>query len=186
VKKIVSILVLGLLMLSLGGYRLILTCMETASDRAFEASLYENSYDESMLLHIKVPASTPYGANTAEFENASGNIDINGVTYHFVKRRFYRDSLELLCVPNIEKAGIRNAREVFLGLANDYAVTKSTQNIPNQPQALKFSLSDFTGDHSFSWQFRDVTPVQTLAGHSNDHLAAGYEKDIDHPPVTAG
>jgi hypothetical protein len=51
---------------------MLLGYMETASDNAFQANLYNDIYDEAMLLHLKVPASTPYGANSPQYENATG------------------------------------------------------------------------------------------------------------------
>lgn len=181
-KRLATILSFCLLLFSLGGYRMLLNYMETASDKAFQTSLYNDMYDEAMLLHIKVPASTPYGANSAEYEHASGEVDINGVTYHFVKRRFYKDSLELWCVPNIEKIGIRNARDDFFRLAGDYNAGSSTQKSSNQHTVLKFSVLDFTGDHSFSWQFRNAAPAQVHHMNQETAYLSDYINRLERPP----
>ena len=181
-KRLATIVSLCLLLFSLGGYRLLLGYMESASDKAFQASLNDDIYDEAMLLHIKVPASTPYGSNSLQYENATGEVDINGVTYHFVKRRFYKDSLELLCVPNIQKIGIRNARDNFFRLAGDYNAGNNTQKSSNQHTVLKFSMSDFTGDHSFSWQFRDVASQQVHIVKQESAYLSDYINRLERPP----
>ncbi|MFZ6025804.1 MAG: hypothetical protein ACOYVG_15285 [Bacteroidota bacterium] len=181
-KRFATIVSLGLLLFSLGGYRMLLGYMETASDRAFQANIYADVYDEAMLLHIKVPASTPYGSNSEQYENATGEVDINGVTYHFVKRRFYKDSLELWCVPNIEKIGIRNARDDFFRLAGDYNAGSSTQKSSNQHTVLKFSILDFTGDHSFSWQFRNAGPAQVHYMKQETAYLSDYVNRLERPP----
>ena len=181
-KRLATIVALGLLLFSLGGYRMLLGYMEAASDKAFQANLYEDVYDEAMLLHIKVPASTPYGSNSEQYENATGEVDINGVTYHFVKRRFYKDSLELWCVPNIEKIGIRNARDLFFSLAGDYNINSSAEKSANQHTVLKFSVLDFTGDHSFSWQFRNEVPVQVHYMNQETACLSDYINRLERPP----
>lgn len=181
-KRLATIVSLSLLLFSLGGYRMLLNYMETASDKAFQANLYDDIYDEAMLLHIKVPASTPYGSNSEQFENASGEVEINGITYHFVKRRFYKDSLELLCVPNIQKIGIRNARDDFFRLAGDYTNANTTQKSSNQHTVLKFSILDFTGDHSFSWQFRDADLGQVHVVNQETAYLSDYVNRLERPP----
>jgi hypothetical protein len=181
-KRLATIVSLGLLLFSLGGYRMLLGYMESASDRAFQANLYEDVYDEAMLLHIKVLASTPYGSNAEQYENATGEVDINGVTYHFVKRRFFKDSLELWCVPNMEKIGIRNARDDFFRLAGDYNASSSTQKSSNQHTVLKFSILDFTGDHSFSWQFRNAVLEQVHYVKQDAVYLTDYVNRLERPP----
>lgn len=157
--------------------------MESASDKAFQSNLYEDVYDEAMLLHIKVAASTPYGSNSDQYEHATGEVDINGITYHFVKRRFYKDSLELWCVPNMEKIGIRNARDQFFSLAGDYNASTSTQKSSNnQHTVLKFSIMDFTGDHSFSWQFRNEDKVQVHYVNQETAYLSDYVNRLERPP----
>lgn len=181
-KRLATILSLGLLLFSLGGYRVLLNHLESASDMAFQQNLYNDVYDEAMLLHIKVPASTPYGSNSTQFEQASGEVDINGVTYHFVKRRFYKDSLELLCVPNIEKIGIRNARDLFFSLAGDYNSATNTEKSSNQHTVLKFSILDFTGDHSFSWQFKNAKLLQVHYMNPETAYLPDYVNRLERPP----
>ncbi len=171
-----------LLLFSWGGYNLLLNYLENKSDRQFQTSLYQDQYDEANLIHLKVAASTPYGPNSEEFESAAGDVEINGVTYHFVKRRFFKDSLELLAVPNIEKIGIRNARDQFLNLAANFNSTPQNESSTNQHIVLKFSLSDFTGDHCFTWQFRNGdTSREMIIENPLVHLS-DYVNALERPP----
>lgn len=181
-KRISIILSLCLLLFSWGGYNLLLSYLETKSDRDFQSSILEEQYDDANLIHIKIAASTPYGPNAEAYESTTGDVEINGVTYHFVKRRFFKDSLELLCLPNIDKISIRNARDQFLSLAANFNSTSNNEQSSNQHTVLKFSLSDFTGDHCFTWQFRDGDIPKAFQLSNAKIDLADYASFIERPP----
>ena len=156
VKKVASILLLGILLFNAGGYHLFTNYMESRADNRLEASLDENDYNESELIHIKVAANLPYYVNSPEFERVTGEMNLNGVNYKYVKRRMYNDSVELLCIPNMAKTGLENARNDFYRLANDLVSNNSSskKSTGNHSHTSKFSVQDFTDDHySFPWQF---------------------------------
>ena len=54
------------------------------SEVQFQLALDQEQYDESELLHIKVPASLPYGVSNQQFDRVEGSMEINGVTYSYV------------------------------------------------------------------------------------------------------
>ena len=95
-KKLTAILLLAILLFNWGGYRLLSHWVALQSEVQFQLAVDQEQYDESELLHIKVPASLPYGASNEQFDRVEGSMEINGVTYSYVKRRFYQDTLELL------------------------------------------------------------------------------------------
>jgi hypothetical protein len=146
--------------------------------------LDEEQYNEADLLHIKVPATLPYGVSNAQYEKVEGSIEMNGVTYSYVKRRFYQDTLELLCLPNIQTTKINNARDAFAQLANDFISHEGSAKKSNGKTAsAKWNISDFTQDHLFfSWQFRgDVAGVNWNTFHSNA-LPIALLSGIERPP----
>ncbi len=150
-----------------------------------QAELDLNHYNESDLLHIKVAASLPYGISSDKFERVDGNIDINGVNYTYVKRRFYQDTLELLCIPNTARAGIKNAREEFAKLANDFVTnnTSSKKAPSHHTHSAKFSVQDFTDDQLFfSWQFRKTDLSGTWNKMVYADLKSEYLSRLDKPP----
>lgn len=183
-KRIASILLLGILVFNWGGYRLLSDYFEGRADEKLQTALDRNQYNENELLRIKVAASLPYGSNSEQYERVDGNIEINGVTYTYVKRRFYQDSLELLCIPNTAKAGIKNARDEFARLANDFITSNTSRKAPSHhSHSAKFSVQDFTNDQDFfSWQFRDAD----LKGNWNRTISADmksvYLSRPDRPP----
>lgn len=183
-KQTASILLLGILLFNLGGYRLLSNYFEDRADLQMQAELDQNLYNESDLVSIKVAASLPYGSSSEKFERVDGNIDINGVNYTYVKRRFYQDSLELLCIPNTARAGIKNARDEFARLANDFVTNNTSKKAPSHHNhSAKFSVQDFTADHDFfSWQFRNTDLSGTWNTMVFAEMKSDYLSRLDRPP----
>lgn len=177
-----AISMLAFLLFNWGGYRMLSGYLETRSEENLQAQLDQDIYDEATLLHIKVLNNLPYTNSSEAYETANGNIEINGVSYTYVKRRFYKDSLELLCVPNPEKTSIRNARDDFFRLANDFVANSSKKNTSSHPHTTKFSVQDFTEDHSFSWQFSGGFSVKIKRFVQYYELGDDYTKQLERPP----
>lgn len=119
-KKIVAILLLGILLFNWVGYQLYTAIMEQRADKTLIASLDENNYSESDLISIKVPAvHLSYYVNSKDFERVDGKVELEGVQYNYVKRRLFNDSLELLCIPNKKATQLKTSREEFFKLVND-------------------------------------------------------------------
>src|ERR1019366_10094 len=116
-KTIAVILLMSVLLFNWYGYRFVADYFENRADYEMQAKLDINNYAESDLISIKVPLSLPYGPNSKNFEKVEGNIEIKGVSYQYVKRRFYNDTLELLCIPNTAKTTIKNAKDEFSKMA---------------------------------------------------------------------
>ncbi len=185
VKRIASILLLGILLFNWGGYKLLSDHFENNADAKMQAELDLHHYSDADLITIKVAASLPYGSSSEKFERVDGNIEMNGVTYTYVKRRFYQDSLELLCIPNTERTGIKNARDEFARLANDFVTnnTSSKKATSHQTHLTKFSVQDFTDDHhSFAWQFRDHDLSATWNKMIFAQMKSEYLSRLDKPP----
>ncbi len=160
-KRTASILLLGVLLINCGGYRLFTSYFEYRADARLEANLDQNLYNEADLLSIKVANNLPYyTANSTTYERVDGEITIKGVSYKYVKRRMFNDSLELLCIPNIEKTGLQNAKDKFFLLANDLANNDQSSKKGSHPDLSKFSVQDYTDDHGFVWQYKaaDIHP----------------------------
>ena len=184
-KRIASILLVGILLFNWGGYRLFTAYLENRADSKLEASIDANNYNEADLISIKVAANLPYLANSKSYERIDGEITIKGINYKYVKRRLYNDSLELLCIPNMDKTGVQRAGKDFYQLANDIATNnsskKSTGN--NHTHLSKFSVQDFANDHySFAWQFRTDENSVTWNRMNSADLKSEYLSRLDRPP----
>lgn len=132
-RKIAAILLLGSLLYNWLGYRLVYDYLQHRADKALEALLDQEAYDNSRLVEIKVPLNLPYQAQWTEFERYNGEIELNGQHYKYVKRRIYNDSLVLLCLPNDTRQKIDNARNDFFRLANDLQHSSKKSSANNNP-----------------------------------------------------
>jgi hypothetical protein len=184
-KRIASILLVGILLFNWGGYRFFTAYLENRADSRLEASIDANDYNEADLISIKIAANLPYLANSKSYERIDGEITIKGINYKYVKRRLYNDSLELLCIPNMDKTGVQRAGKDFYQLANDIATNnsskKSTGN--NHTHLSKFSVQDFANDHySFAWQFRTDENSVTWNRMNSADLKSEYLSRLDRPP----
>jgi len=120
VKKIASILLLAVLFFNWVGYKFFASYMEDKANARLEAQFDNNSYDESALISIKIPAAHfAYYSNSKQFERVDGEIELNGIQYKYVKKRLYNDSLEYLCIPNNDVTKLRTAKDEFFKLVND-------------------------------------------------------------------
>ncbi len=120
VKRIAAILILGLLLFNWVGYQLYTAILQDRADKSLIANLDENNYSDADLISIKIPTVhlSSY-VNSKEFERVDGKIELNGVQYNFVKRRYNDGVMELLCIPNTGVTRIQNARDNFFKLVND-------------------------------------------------------------------
>lgn len=183
-KRVASILLLGILLFNWGGYRLFTDYLAQRSDSRLEASLDENDYNEADLVSIKVAANLPYYTNSENYERVNGEIDIKGIHYKYVKRRLYNDSVELLCIPNIAKTGLENARNDFYRLANDLVSNNSSskKSTGNHSHVTKFSVQDFTDDHAFVWQYKTGDISSSRYSRVFADVKSTYLSRLDRPP----
>lgn len=112
-RKLAAILLLGVFVFNLFGYKLLVSFMVKNANQTLEAAIDKNKYSESELITIKKPINLPYYNNSKDFTRSYGEVEMNGVLYQYVKSRIYNDSLEMLCIPNISKQQILESKENF-------------------------------------------------------------------------
>jgi hypothetical protein len=119
-KRTAAILLCALLLFNWAGYRVLLSCLQDRANGQLEAMLDSRQYDESQLLSMKIPAPhlSSYSIS-GQFERISGQVIINGIQYQYVKKRFYNDSLEFVCMPNAASTLLLAARNDFFKQVND-------------------------------------------------------------------
>jgi hypothetical protein len=107
------------------------------------ASLDEGTYDHKDLMVIKVPLTLPYQTDWKDFERVDGEIDINGETYKYVKRKVVNGSLVLLCLPDHHRTRVENAKDEFFKLVNNM---QSQSPAKNTTPASKLNISNILSD----------------------------------------
>lgn len=92
------------------GYQAVYSYWIQQADDKLETQLDKAEYNEQELITIAIPLHLPYLMDQAEYERLSGETVFNGITYQYVQRRVYHDSLFLQCLPNQEAMRLSTAR----------------------------------------------------------------------------
>lgn len=141
-KKAVPILLLGVFLFNLAGYRLVFHWANQQADKTLQVKLDNGDFNEQELVVLKMPMAVPYYSGTSGFEYTRGEVALNGVIYRYVKKRVVNDTVEMYCIPHTNKMNIASARDRFAQLASDYL------NTPGQSRKapVKVNIKPFFSD----------------------------------------
>jgi hypothetical protein len=93
--------------------------MQQKANQQLEAVLDNNSYDESQLIELKIPVHNAYQNSWASYERYNGEVELNGITYKYVKRKLSNDTLYLICIRNSAKMRLETAKNDFFRISNN-------------------------------------------------------------------
>lgn len=134
-KKLSAILLLFVYLLSQAGYTLLFQYFIEDADGRIGQCINSNTYNDDDLIEIKVALNMPYLLSARDFVRVDGEIELNGIHYNYVKRKVSGDTLYLLCLPNLLKTQLADAKTE---LAKDYsdipANKKSTETASAKKQ----------------------------------------------------
>jgi hypothetical protein len=151
-RKIAAILLICLLLFNWYGYRFITNYLQKKADSQLEARLDVNDYDESQLIEIRVELNIPYQYSWSNFERHSGEIELNGKIYAYVKRKVEDGYLVLKCIPNSVKEEIKKAGNNLFS-ANNGLDQEHNGKTPSSPKIFKSFSGDYD-DHSYSYNLK--------------------------------
>lgn len=180
-KRIAAILLLGIFSFNLFGYKFIASYLESKENQRMETAFDNENYAENQLITIKQSNNLPYYSNSAEYQRVDGDIEIEGVSYKFVKYRIYNDSLELVCIPNTGKMKIQAAKADFSKLASDFQ--QNTEKKKSQsPVKVQKVLSDYEAfqqeGNNYCWK-----ELKTVYAISNSHFTNSlFLQTAEQPP----
>ena len=171
---------LTLLLFNWCGYRFLISFLEDKANMQLEAQLDENKYDESQLISIKIPIRyISYYNSSTTFERVDGEIEINGLQYKYVKRRIYKDSLEMLCIPNHEAMKLRTTQNEFFRFSNDLQQEKKPGS--HSPPVKNFLPDCYTLPDLFNMGRLPFRLLPAGSPYSSD-IASCYSPTAEHPP----
>jgi hypothetical protein len=178
-----SILLLGVMLFNLFGYRLMVVYMQRQADRALEARLDSESYDESSLISIKVPVHRLSYYNTStQFERADGSIELSGIVYKYVKRRLYNDSLEMMCIPNQTVNNLKAFKNEFFSFVNGLQQTSKDKRHGALPSLNKFPSADTYTDEPPVCSYEPPLRRLTTYFHYRMRMTAVHLATDERPP----
>jgi hypothetical protein len=142
-RKIAAILLICLLLFNGYGYRFVTNYLQKKADQQLEARLDVNDYDESQLIEIRVELNIPYQYSWSNFERHSGEIEINGKIYAYVKRKVEDGWLVLKCIPNKAKEDLKNADNILFTVNNGLDQEHNGKNNSPLNNVIKTLFSDY-------------------------------------------
>ncbi|HEX4850893.1 MAG TPA: hypothetical protein VFV08_08815 [Puia sp.] len=180
-KKIATILLLGILLFNWFGYQILTSYLEQRANQRIDNLVDRNIYQESQLISIKVPADhLGYFINSSQFERVMGKIVIAGIQYNFVKKRLYNDSLELFCIPNTQATALKSVRNEICKWLNDQS-GQNKKSDSNPGAAKNFSTDYYVTIHTI-----DITDLDSFLLHESRDQSQGLSFPhlikVDQPP----
>ena len=142
---------LSLLAFNWYGYRFISVVLEEQAEIAMEVQLDNHKYNEDELIAFAIPLNLPYQTNWKDFERFNGEVEIDGVTYAYVKRKVQDGKLIVLCIPNKTKMNLQTSRDEFFKLVNDLQHPQSGKNTDNNQQKGFKTFTTEYYQHFSSW-----------------------------------
>ena len=178
VKSLTAILLIALLFFNWYGYRIITGYIQKQADQQLAVQLDNHHYDESQLIELKVELRVPYQTQDADFERHYGEIEIDGKSYTYVKRKMENGFLILKCIPNHQRDKLKTANTDFLKMVVglNHEKNNGKQNMPS------LSLKNFWSEYSnqfCTWNIQLINAHKTLY----DLTPASALSTITFPPA---
>jgi hypothetical protein len=142
-RKIAAILLLCIFTFNIVGYQLVYNIFSQQSDATLELALDQDKYNDNELISIKQPTNLPYYSNSKSFSRIDGEIEMDGITYKYVKCRIYNDSLEMLCIPHVAKMKIQQSKQDYAKIANDFQQDNSKKKTDSNSKSFQKQLSEY-------------------------------------------
>ncbi len=182
-KKIAAILLLFVFIFNFVGYKLLVAYKVANAKYNLEAAIDKNDFDNKDLIVIKKPTNLPYYNNTNSYSRAYGEVEFNGITYHYVKTRIYNDTIELLCIPNAEK-------QILLQNTKEFA--KANLDIRNNPTdnstskslniTIKKEITEFEENLTLNLSINRPFLSFSFASHTFNNLGHLHKLSVAQPP----
>jgi hypothetical protein len=160
---------------------MVIDLMQQKADNKLEAQLDNSDYDESQLIEIRVPMNMPYQQRYTEFERHYGEIEIDGKSYTYVKRKIEGDMLILKCIANQSKQELKIMKN-DLAKANSNADMDHSGNNSQQKSFAKNLLGEYD-DQFITLQTTTSINLATLPfSDFNATIPEGVATILHQPP----
>lgn len=160
--------------------------MQKKANQQLEASLDNNSYDESRLIELKVAVHLPYQTSWSSFERYNGEIELKGVKYKYVERKLANDTLYLKCIPNTKEMMLQTAKNDFYKLSNNLLDNNSSKKTDNNTSVFK-NLQPVFSESSLGIEINSPSSAnqKSWIPLKPAHLLSILHKSPEQPPDVA-
>jgi hypothetical protein len=115
---------------------LVFAYLEQTVSEQLDKKIDQGTIDNNSLVEIQLPLNMPYMADK-DYEPATGQTNVNGMQYHFVKRKISGNILYLLCIPNLKKTELEQSKNEIAGAGTNKDRSGKT------PKTWKYPGTDF-------------------------------------------
>ena len=130
------------------------------SDKFMNELISKNLYNPNALIELKIKQNLPGINEWPDFKNVSGQIQLKEACYNYVKLKFTRDTLYVMCVPNYEKTRLIKSNIIYAKQIND---------VPQDSKESSTSVKKGGADNKYSnpnisfcfLSFKDTPPLVT-------------------------
>jgi hypothetical protein len=156
-RKPVAMLLLVIYLFDIGGQVMLHRYFAYLSDKFFTEQTAKGLYNKGDLTEVKLPVNMPGIAEWRAYENISGSVRFNDVTYNYVKMKMTRTAICLMCVPDY--ATTRFSRQNVIDAKHDKGVP-----VPKKDH-VPYGKIATTGKFSITFrQFAFAAPATTING----------------------
>lgn len=127
-KRLFAIVFLVIYLFNWGGYLLLQNYLVARADRHMNDLISQNLYDPNSLIEVKVKLNLPGIFEWPDYKNVTGQLQLKNACYNYVKLKFTKDTLYVLCVPNYEKTKLVKSNIIYVKELNDIPTEKKGNN----------------------------------------------------------
>ena len=139
--------------------------MQDVADQQLESRIDNLDYDESQLVEIKVNMNLPYQERFTDFERHYGEIEIDGKSYTYVKRKITGDVVIFKCIANKSKQELTNIKNDF-ARANSAVEADHNGKQQQQSSLAKNFWSEYDGQLVLTLAKFSVLHKSSLSGYT--------------------
>ncbi|WCT11596.1 hypothetical protein [Mucilaginibacter jinjuensis] len=129
-KKLFAIILLSIHLLNIGGQLAVYQYLRFKSDLFYNEQVGKNKYNIKDVTEISIPVNLPNITEWAAYENISGQIKFNNVSYNYVKMRMTRHAMYLICVPNYSTTHLSNNNIIDARQAKQVPPVSKKEHVP--------------------------------------------------------
>ena len=136
--------------------------MQDVADQKLESRIDNLEYDESQLIEITVAMNLPYQSRFTDFERHYGEIEIDGKSYTYVKRKIEGDVVIFKCIANKSKQELSDIKN-DMARANSAIETDHNGKQQQQSSFAKNFWSEYDGQQVFTLNRHSILHKSSLS-----------------------
>jgi hypothetical protein len=111
---------------NLGGFMAVNRYLVYRSDKFASEQISKGKYDAANLIEIKIPQHMPQIKDWDQYVRVSGQVQLNGFAYNYVKLRVTRDTLFIQSIPNYQTTKLLSQNIINAKQLGDVPLSKKT------------------------------------------------------------